>query len=185
MIAMSAAFALATGSEEAPKGWFRAGNRPNDYEMATDRQVTHSGKSSASLKSIVSEANGFGTLMQTFKAGTFRGKRVRMSGHARAEEIIGWAGFWMRVDGGKGEPLAFDNMEKRAIKGTSDWRKYEIVLDVSEKAEEVAFGMLLSGKGQVWLDDLKFEIVGTDVPATAEANNTDAAKGPTNLDFEE
>ena len=94
----------------------------------------------------------------------------------------------MRVDGAKkDETLAFDNMQDRAIKGTTDWKKYEIVLDVPENSEMVAFGLLLSGKGQVWMDDLQFEVVGKDVPTTGRATGaaSQAAKAPLNLNFEE
>src|SRR5436190_1556066 len=109
---------FAVSSEETPKGWFHAGNRPKDYEMSVDREVVHGGKASAHVKSIAAQTSGFGTLMQTFKAEGFQGKRVRMSGFTRAREVADWAGLWMRVDGAKGKPLAFDNMQQRPIKGT-------------------------------------------------------------------
>lgn len=172
-------------AEETPKGWLHAGNRPKDYEMSTDPKNARSGKTSAYLKCIVAEPSGFGTLMQAFKADAYRGKRLRMSGYARTQEVADWSGFWMRVDGPNREPLAFDNMEKRPIKGTSDWRHYEVVLEISPEANEIAFGMLLSGKGRVWMDDLKFEVVGKDVPTTGENISPPPPSGPLNLDFEE
>jgi hypothetical protein len=76
-------------------------------------------------------------------------------------------------------------MAKRAVKGTRDWKRYEVVLDVSESAEEIAFGILLSGKGQVWTDDLKFEVVGKEIATTGESTNTEVSKQPANLNFEE
>jgi hypothetical protein len=175
---------LAVG-EEIPKGWFRAGSRPNDYEMSVDRSVFHSGKASACLKSIVSEAPGFGTLMQEFKADAFRGKRIRLSGYVRSKDVTGWAGLWMRVDGSQKEMLAFDNMQNRSIKGTTDWTRYEIVLDVPDQAQEIAFGLLLDGQGQAWMDDLKFEAVGKDVPTTGEKLPEKVLTAPTNLNFED
>lgn len=59
-------------------------------------------------------------------------------------------------------------MEDRPIKGTSDWNRYEIVLDVSTEAVHLAFGVLLAGKGQVWIDDIQFEAVGPDVLPTGQ-----------------
>jgi hypothetical protein len=180
VLAMRAALA-----QETPKGWFAAGSHPKDYEMVVDRSEVHGGKASASLKSVASDLKGFGTLMQMFKADTFRGKRVRMSGYVRAKDVGDWAGLWMRVDGPKGDAVAFDNMQRRAIKGTSDWTRYEIVLDVPDEAQEIAFGLLLTGKGQVWMDDLNFEVVGKEVPTTAENPSKKAPAGPVNLNFEE
>ena len=174
---------------ETPKGWFAAGSHPKDYEMSLDRNGPHGGNACAYLKSVVPETSGFGTLMQMFKADEYRGKRVRMSGYVKAKDASDWAGLWMRVDGArKDEMLAFDNMEDRAIKGTIDWKKYEIVLDVPENSEMVAFGLLLSGKGQAWMDDLQFETVGKDVPTTGRTTAGAAsrsAKIPLNLNFEE
>jgi hypothetical protein len=123
--------------------------------------------------------------MQTFAPGSLLGKRVRFSGYVRSREVTGWAGLWMRVDGPNGETLAFDNMQKRAIKGTGDWKEYQIVLDVPASAQKIAFGLLLAGKGGVWMDDLKFEVVGTDVPTTGETVGTEPKPGYVNLDFEE
>jgi hypothetical protein len=181
-IALAASVAL---SDESPQGWFKAGSSPKDYETAVDRETVHEGKPSASLKSIVPSPAGFGTLMQTAQAGQYRGKRVRMSGYVRAKDVTQWAGLWFRVDGPKHEPLAFDNMQQRAVKGTSDWAKYEIVLDVPEAAKEIAFGLLLTGPGQVWMAGLKFEPVGTDVAVTGtKIGNETVHPAPTNLNFD-
>ena len=63
--------------------------------------------------------------------------------------------------------LAFDNMGNRKIEGTTQWTKYSVVLDVPEDAAAIAFGLLMAGKGQVWVDDLAFDVVGPDVASTA------------------
>jgi erythromycin esterase len=80
------------------------------------------------------------------------------------------AGVWMRVDGPDtpktGKSLGFDNMQNRPITGTSDWTRYDIVLDVPTDATAIAFGIRLSGKGQVWLDDVTLTTVSPDVPTT-------------------
>jgi hypothetical protein len=123
--------------------------------------------------------------MQTFSAESFRGKRVRMSGFVSAKDVADWAGLWMRIDGPKSQMLGFDNMQQRAVKGTRDWQKYEIVLDVPDEASEIAFGLLLTGKGQVWMDDLKFEVVGKEVPTTGSGPQKQSSPTPANLDFEE
>ncbi len=89
----------------------------------------------------------------------------------------------MRVDGPQNrQSLAFDNMQDRPIRGTTDWVRYAIVLDVPNEAVTIAFGALLSGSGQIWMDDLQFEIVGND---TATTSNIKTANEPRNLDFKE
>jgi hypothetical protein len=73
-------------------------------------------------------------------------------------------------------------MDNRKITGTTDWKKYEITLDVPDSAINLAFGAFVAGRGQAWVDDFAFEIVGKEVPTT---NMTlDAPTQPANLSFE-
>lgn len=178
---------------DPPKGWFAAGSHPKNYEMSSDTTVKHSGQASAHIKFIAANAEGFGTLMQVFRADDYWGKRVRMSAWMRSEDANS-AQLWLRLDGAKGM-LGFDNMGNRAVKGTSDWKKYEITLDVPAATVNIGFGAMVVGKGQVWVDDFMFEVVGQDVPPTnmltpeqikAERETRPVpARQPANLNFEE
>lgn len=166
------------------ESWFIAGSHPKDYEIGIDTNTTYNGKNSGYIKSTEEEPEGFGTLMQMFKANSYQNKRMRFSAVVKSEEIEDWAGLWMRVDGPeRGKSLAFDNMQDRPIKGTTDWQKYEVVLDVPQESVYVAFGILLSRRGGVWLSDVQFEEVGTDVPVTSAQREEKYPDQPGNLDF--
>jgi hypothetical protein len=154
-----------TASGQVPAGWIARGSQPQEYEMAVDRGVAHGGKASGYMKCKGDKPEGFGTLMQTFKADAYRGKRLRLSGYVKTDHVEQWTGLWMRGDGEQSS-LAFDNMENRPIKGSTDWQKYEVVLDVPADSIDIAFGILLAGKGQAWVDDLQLDVVGNDVPST-------------------
>jgi hypothetical protein len=171
-----------------PQGWYMAGSKPTDYETGVDKQQTHNGHPSAYLKAKKVEIEGFGTLMQDFRADRYVGKRLRFSASVKSEGLQNWAGLWMRVDQGKGAPLAFDNMQDRPIRGTEDWGEYAVVLDVPEQATGIFLGVIVNGAGTVWMTDVKVEAVGTDVPTTATGMGTSAAPrpdGPTNLNFDQ
>jgi hypothetical protein len=161
-----------------PQGWFLAGNRPADYTSGTDAQVVYAGQPSAYLKSIKPEINGFGTLMQEFKADDYLGKRVRFSAFVRTEAVQDWAGLWMRVDKGR-EAVSFDNMQDRPIKGTTAWQSYAVVLDVPSDATGLAFGILVHGVGSAWINGVVFEVVTAGAPVTG--NLLVAPNGPQNL----
>ncbi|MEX0965958.1 MAG: hypothetical protein WD077_01875 [Bacteroidia bacterium] len=172
-------------SFDLPTGWFKAGDQPKSYEMGTDKGAGQDGKNAATIKSIDKSIKGFGTLMQNCLPGKYLGKRVRMSGLMKSKDVTEWAGFWFRVDQVNSQgALSFDNMQDRAIKGTTDWKKYEIVLDVPTKASNLAYGALLSGTGQIWFSNLKFEVVDNTVPTTDNGKNNMPLSEPTNLDFE-
>jgi erythromycin esterase len=183
----------AAARPRVPVGWISPALGPASYESGLDSDTKHGGNSSAYLKSKTDEPIAFGNLMQVFAADNFRGKRVRMSAVVKAENVERSAGLWMRVDGQEFGTIAFDNMMARPITGTSDWKQYEVVLDLPEESADISFGVLLSGKGKVWVDDFKFDVVGNDVATTAiEAPkqkrqgkpNPNMPKEPTNLDFE-
>jgi len=169
---------------EVPHGWFLAGSKPYEFEAGVDPGQAYEGHRSAYLKSKQLSVDGFGTLMQQFTAEQYLGKRVRLSGLVKSQEVPAWAGLWVRVDKGKEMGVAFDNMQDRAIKGTTDWRRYEVVLDVPEDATGIAIGMLLTGPGEVWLNGAIFDVVGPDVAVTGSRNAKTLDK-PVNLDFAE
>lgn len=166
-----------------PRGWHLAGSKPAEYEAGVDGGQSHEGRNSAFLKSKTGSVDGFATMMQSIPAEQYRGNKVRLSGLVKSEEVTGWAGLWMRVDQGT-QLLAFDNVQKRPIKGTTGWLRYYVVLEVPKDATGIAFGILLSGPGQVWVNDLKFEIAGTDAPATS-AREKSFPDTPVTLQFRE
>ena len=171
--------------EQMSDGWFIAGQDPNDYEIGIDSKTFHSGGQSGYIKDKVSHPRSFATLMQIFKAATFHGQRIRMRAFAKSEDIEDWAGLWMRVDGPRGTTYQFDNMEDRPIRGTSDWQEYEIILDVPDDSENIAFGILLSGKGQIWVDDFSFKPISTSIPTTDPGRHEKPLRNePINLSFE-
>jgi len=176
-----AAQAPSAAREGVPKGWFLAGTKPAEYESTVDARALYDGHPSAYLRAKGPTTEGFGTLMQQFRADRYLGKRVRLSAFIRSKGVQKWAGLWMRVDKEQ-QMLAFDNMQSRPIRGTTSWGKYEVVLDVPSNATGIFFGILLEGQGTVWLNAAKFEVVGADIPTTGGALTVDR---PTNLSFEE
>jgi hypothetical protein len=88
-----------------------------------------------------------------------------MTAYVKSENVNSLAGLWMRVDE-YSRAIAFDNMEKRSITGTTDWTKYEVVVFVPDFATLISYGVLLEGTGEVWFRDVKFEIVEETVPET-------------------
>lgn len=154
-------------SFDLPSEWIKGGSHRDSYQMGIDTSDSRNGKHTSTIKSIEKDIDGFGTLMQISLPNEYLGKRIRMSGYIKSKEVADWAGLWLRVDHPKTKkPIAFDNMYDRSITGTTDWTKYEIVLDVSKNASKIAYGALLVGTGQIWFDDIAFEVVDSTVSLT-------------------
>lgn len=171
--------------DQIPKGWFKAGSKPNSYEIGILKKGGKSGENAVYIKSKEKDVEGFGTMMQNFSADKYLGKRLRLSGYIKSKDVIESAGLWMRIDGAGNPPkmLGFDNMHNRPIKGTTNWKKYDVVLDVPSNSKSVNIGVLLSGTGEIWVSNLRFEVVDKNVPTTNLMNNYQQAKGPVNLNF--
>lgn len=179
-----------------PLGWEVYGEpSANAHILRLDRATQYRGSASGQIKSKGESSESFATMMQMFKADTYRGKRLRLSAWLKTQNADS-AQLWMRLDGAK-SMLGFDNMDNRPIKGTTDWAHYAITLDVPAETVNIAFGAFLVGQGQVWMDDYLFEVVGEDVPTTnmltaeemQEGQDMGPAheypEGPLNLNFEE
>lgn len=153
-----------------PRGWYVTGSKPHDYQTGID-EAQHNGHGIAFLTSVVPSPNGFGTLMQDFRANRYVDTRVRLRASLKADEVSDWAGLWMRIDKSSGETsqiLAFDNMSDRRLKGTTAWQDCQVVLDVPAEATNIYFGVTLGGSGKISISDVSFESVDQDVPTTAE-----------------
>lgn len=175
---------IADNNNKTPTGWFPAGSNPSEYEMGIDNSVFQNGQACAYIKSKSPKENQFGTLMQTISAENYLGKRLMLSGYIKSEDVNGWSGMWMRIDGESNQQLGFDNMRDRAIKGMTDWKMYEIVLDIPENSKTINYGVLLSGDGEVWFDNFELKEVDKNVPLTNLGKESKLPSQPINLDFE-
>lgn len=171
-----------------PEGWIMAGTAPKDYQVSVLPEKRE-GNNVVLLESVANpDPSKFGTLSQYCSADQYLGKRVRMTGYLKSENVKNWAGMWFRVDDSRQKDvlLSFDNMSDRPIKNTTDWKKYEIVLDVPQEAGAMAFGVMLEGSGKVWISDISFEVVDQSVPTTNMVKErVPLPQGPVNLDFAE
>ena len=121
---------------------------PQDYEYGTETQSADGSRAAYIKAKPGSQGKGFGTLMQMVSADEYRGGRWKLSARLRTADAHK-AQMWMRVDGPDQSMKAFDNMDDRPITGDTDWKRYEIVLDVPSDSIAVAFGFFLFGSGQV------------------------------------
>ncbi|MHC4407186.1 MAG: erythromycin esterase family protein, partial [Planctomycetota bacterium] len=88
-------------------------------------------------------------------------KRVTFSGWIKTENVHnGYAGLWWRADGANRELLGFDNMARKGPRGTNDWARFSITLDVPAETLNINFGVLMPGKGKAWFDGLEVKLDG-------------------------
>ncbi|NUK05440.1 hypothetical protein HRW23_32590 [Streptomyces lunaelactis] len=169
-------------SADLPKGWRVTGLRPEDYTYGLDNQVHQSGTASAFIRARPNPRD-FGSLVQSFRADDYAGKRVRLSAMMRTKDVTQHTAMWLRVDTEE-KQVAFENTqsESRRLSGTRGWVRSEIVIDVPPEGEKILLGAFLSGNGCVWIDSFTFEVVSDEVPLTKEPAQEPPTQ-PVNLDF--
>jgi hypothetical protein len=174
------------GLEPLSAAWFMTGSHASDYEAGLlPKAITYDGGRVMRLRLRVADAEplGFGALMQCIAATRYLGRRVRFSAMARAVEVTGWAGLWLRIDGPGGQ-LVIDNMEDRPLRGVTGWTEADIVLDVPVQAAVLNFGALLGGAGALDLAGLRFEEAAADVAVTVAPDRAGRLpEEPQGLDF--
>ncbi len=141
---------------EVPPGWLSP-TAGMGYTAALSVEAPKQGKQCVRVSGAPG-ASAFGNVMQRIDATPYRGKRVRLRAAVRVEGTMATAALWMRVDRPEKQLGFFDNMGDRPIR-SAEWAYYETAGDVASDAELLNVGMMLSGAGSAWLDDVTIETV--------------------------
>jgi C-terminal processing protease CtpA/Prc len=144
-----------TKNKVLPLGWNQWGTP--DYKRTLDSTVVHDGKFSLMLTpASPGGAQSFGSMSFPIDA-NYEGSNVTLEGFVKVKNVEdGYAGLVLRIDG-DGRMLQLDNMQKRGIRGTADWKKYSITLPLPANAEKIHAAAMLTGKGTAWFDS--FEVL--------------------------
>jgi hypothetical protein len=137
-----------------PGGW---GGHPSTT-ISLDSEVVRSGKTSVRMQRNASSEGAF-TYLGRIHPVKFTGNVVEIRGYLRTEEVKGFAGLWLRLDGDRSQIL-LDNMENRHLNGTTGWIAYSIKLPFHPETKRIAYGVLLAGTGSAWADDLEVLVDG-------------------------
>jgi hypothetical protein len=161
-IAATSVLALAAAPEPLPAPWQLGGKDLKKFAAGVDQ--ADGVKGAKFLSNTTDDGKAWASLMQAISAQNYAGQRIRFRARVRTRDVDGWAGLWMRVDSQARSGVSFYNSQDKPIKGTTDWQERSVVLDVPQDATQITFGVIDSGKGTVWIDQLAFEAVGQDVP---------------------
>jgi len=202
VVAFTAAIGCSSATEPlkvgVPSGWSPVGLNSASYTVGIDHRTVHGGSAALTITGTDTSRVRFSGVGQFLRADTYRGKRIRLRAWVQQQSIVGSdIGLWMRIDG-PGVMQGFDNFSTRPLVGTAGWHAVEVILDVPDDAIGVAFGVLMSGSGALFVDDMTFEVIPSTGPTTnqlagfvagpdsasAVASYARSGNTPVNLDFE-
>ncbi|MFG6488459.1 hypothetical protein ACG04R_17365 [Roseateles sp. BYS78W] len=198
LIVPLAALVLSAGATglPMPDGWMTAryatllnvptgGYSGDGYEIGIDTSIS-GGLPSLTIRSIAPLKKDLPAVGHAYQTVTgYAGQRVRFSGQVRAEAASAWAGLYLGL--GENDVLMPVTMgqagvEKKLPAGAAVpaadgvWREVSVVMDVPADAPFLTLGAAQVGEGQVWVRDLKFEVVGPEVPPTTATVGIDWAQ---------
>lgn len=111
------------------------------------------------LKSVVPRPKNWAFISKTAQPDHYKGKKIKLSALIKTQLPDGASvQLWIRVAGDwKERPEHLDNMFDRRIKGSSEWTKYSVEVDMPPATEYIFYGVLLNGTGIVWLNEVLLE----------------------------
>lgn len=151
-----------------PQGWFPTISAPaGGYVAGVDPSMEEPGRHSLLIQSVGSRRTiEFGGVTQLVMG--YAGKRVRFSAQVKAADTDTWAGlvlsdnmvFLAGLSSGDADTMA----HIFGAAAGADWKTVSVVVDTLSERSFITAGLVLVGNGKVWARDLKFEVVGPDVP---------------------
>jgi len=109
---------------------------------------------------------GMGTPQRIVDAAPYRGQRVRFQGRVRQAGLQRFGGLFMRVDGDE-DTLAMDT---RFIEQGDSVKELSVVLDVPESARTISAGLVMAGRGRMWLAAPSLQVVGKEIASTNQGH---------------
>ena len=143
-----------------PKGW-EIYPQQTDYSVSLDSVNIYSGRYSIAIEYLKDSVFVPYQLIGRILLNNYGGEKITLSGYMKTENVIdGLAGLWLKITPDNTKT----DMQRQGINGTTDWRKYEITLDMNPKlSKSIQIGGFFTGKGKMWIDDLKVTIDGKDI----------------------
>ncbi len=121
-------------------------------------KVAHSGHWSVRLQRDTHSPGKFSVITRKLPV-NFQGSAIELRGFLRLQDVSDFAGLWVREDADS-QTLSIDNMQSQRVNGTREWAEYRVTLPIDPQAQELSFGVLVSGSGTVWADDLELLVDG-------------------------
>ena len=154
--------------EPLPDYWSQWETEKDTFTSGIDKEVYRSKPDSLTIRNdskSKSAENSRSGITQTIKIDKYLGKRIKYSAYIKTKNLEQWA--YIYASSGKIYP--FEGIKGDKTKGVSqDWTLVSLVFDIPKKHNKDTISLCFSlwEGGQMWIDDIKWEIVDESVPVT-------------------
>jgi hypothetical protein len=153
-------------SDRRETRWVADGrNLPRAYRVGTAKVPGMTAEQALVIAALPGSEGTGGMVNADGSIEPWRGKRVRLSARLKSEEVERLQ-LWLHIVGTDNLQERFYDMADKPIRGTTDWQRYEIVLDVPEDTAWLQYGFFIAGgKGKAFADAVTLESVGPEIAA--------------------
>jgi len=151
-IILSSVLALSVNSAycgDLPEGWTGFQENEGSFEFGVDTSTFHSEPDSYYVESKKVEGSESGVLSRIVHFKEFSGKKFRVTAFLKTEDVQGSA--YLFADTNRGN--------HSMIRGTNDWTKLEVVLELPKDLTRIRYGLSLIGQGKAWIDDIELTVI--------------------------
>jgi hypothetical protein len=143
-----------------PHGWTATPNVGKQFEVGFDAK-----EGATYVRSVGDPGRAMGGIMQAISAKPFVGKDVRLDAEVKAEGDLGRAELYIRAKAGE------HSYSGASWKTPKEWTPVSVQLSqaTGKEVDTIDFGLLVQGKGRVWLRNLQLKAVDAEQRA---ADNT-------------
>lgn len=144
-------------TQAVPDGWF-VWTAKNEYTYLTDFDIALSGKPSLLITPKKEVLNPGWTCLARKIPAQYIGKEIQLTAYMKLQNVSDFAGLMLRIEDSGGNSIKFANLQEKKINGTRDWELYSVKFPLSEDAQTIFIGPILSGSGKLWINDIRIKI---------------------------
>ena len=146
-----------------PDKWHLMSPNAKQYEVRIDNSTKHTGNSSIFISSVDTASSPESAGVGYTVPAKYAGKEITVKAWMKSEDMKGSLALMLGIYDADGNTLQFENLQKKKIKGTKDWKQYSVTLPLAAQAQIIHIGPIHIGKGILWIDDVELFIDGTPV----------------------
>ncbi len=135
-------------------------SKPTMYTAGTDTTVMRNGHPTLKICSTSAGLDDWAFwIRDEYDASKYLGKKLRVSAMIKSKDVAVQSGIAIRLLGRNFKGLLPVPKNSRTIRGDTDWKRYEVIVDVPKATELVSNGVVLNGPGTIWVDEIHWEPV--------------------------
>lgn len=150
-----------------PTGW--SGNLA---DAVVDDKIVHGGKNSVRIQRTATNSGTFSWIFASIPM-DFQAKTIQWKGFLKTENVSDAIAILVRQDSGTTPSVAFNSTQGLRVNGTNDWQEYTATITSQPTADILYVGILLSGTGTLWADDMQLLVDGVPISEYKTVLDTD------------